>query len=145
MHASTIIIGNKGVLIRGKAGAGKSSLALHLIESSHAVCRFAGLVSDDQTKVNNANGLLLASCPDAIAGKIEIRGFGIVDLDCISSAIIHLVVDLVEPDRIERMPDLELCEIERVKLPHISVPRCREDQATRIILARLTFETHDHS
>lgn len=137
MHANTVIIDNKGILIRGRSGSGKTTLALRLIEDAHFKSCFAGLVSDDQTILTRVNGELLARCPDAIAGKIEIRGYGILKYDRLPSAVIHLVVDLVNINKMERMPHMEFCKIKGVKLSRVSVPYCQETRAARIISAML--------
>jgi hypothetical protein len=62
------------VLIGGRSGAGKSDLALRLID------RGASLVSDDYTELRRVGGRVLARAPAEIAGKIEVRGLGILDL-----------------------------------------------------------------
>ncbi|MGO4863291.1 HPr kinase/phosphorylase, partial [Campylobacter jejuni] len=62
-----------GVLIAGPSGSGKSDLALRLID------RGAVLVSDDYTLLHVEGGELHATAPVTIAGRIEVRGIGIVD------------------------------------------------------------------
>jgi hypothetical protein len=74
IHASCVAIGNKGVLLLGKSGAGKSDLALRLIDGG------AKLVADDRTLLFARNGALHAQAPAAIRGLLEIRGVGIVEL-----------------------------------------------------------------
>ncbi|MES2290575.1 MAG: HPr kinase/phosphatase C-terminal domain-containing protein [Pseudomonadota bacterium] len=91
MHASCVLIGNAGVLIEGTSGAGKSDLALRLID------RGAKLVSDDYTFIQRTGGLLIASPPATIAGKIEVRELGIIDLPYAVSAPVTLLVSLGEP------------------------------------------------
>ena len=91
MHASCVLIGNAGVLIEGTSGAGKSDLALRLID------RGAKLVSDDYTFIQRTGGLLIASPPATIAGKIEVRELGIIDLPHAASAPVRLLVSLGEP------------------------------------------------
>lgn len=74
LHASCIAIGGRAVLIEGRSGSGKSDLSLRLID------RGAALVSDDYTLLRRRDGVLHASPPDAIAGRIEVRGIGIVEM-----------------------------------------------------------------
>ena len=85
------------VLITGPSGSGKSDLALRLLD------RGFRLVSDDQTIVKLDGHRLLASPPPTIAGKLEIRGIGIVEVDNADDVPIALMVDLSAD--IERMPE----------------------------------------
>lgn len=89
-----------GVLILGGAGAGKSALALSLIET----CPFrrTALVADDAVLVEAVGGRLVARAPEAIAGLIEVRGFGPVKARTIASVSLALAVDLDAPT--ERVP-----------------------------------------
>ena len=96
IHASCVAIGGRAVLIEGKSGAGKSDLALRLID------RGATLVSDDYTLLVRQAGGLVATPPATIAGRIEIRGIGIVDMPHLERALAALMVELA--DDIERMP-----------------------------------------
>ncbi len=63
------------------------------------------LVADDQVFVApNGNGALVASAPATIAGKIEVRGLGIVDVPSLAEAELTLVCDLVGGEDVPRMP-----------------------------------------
>ena len=74
IHASCVAIGNKGVLLLGKSGSGKSDLALRLIDGG------AKLVADDRALLFRKDGVLYARAPDTIRGLLEIRCVGIVEL-----------------------------------------------------------------
>ena len=106
VHASCVALEGKGVLLRGAPGAGKSDLALRLIEGG------ARLVADDQVALTSTNEALLAWPPARIAGLLEVRGIGIVSMEYLPQCPVHLAVDLVTPDRVERMPEnatVDLC------------------------------------
>ena len=106
IHASCVAVEGKGVLLRGAPGAGKSDLALRLIEGG------ADLVSDDQVALTSDAAGLLAAPPARIAGLLEVRGVGIVSMAFVPQCPVILVVDLAAPHAIERMPDagtVELC------------------------------------
>lgn len=96
LHASCVAIGDCAVLIEGRSGAGKSDLALRLID------RGARLVSDDYTLIVRQGKKLVASPPATIAGKIEVRGLGIVPMAHVSGVAVALLVDLA--DDVDRMP-----------------------------------------
>jgi serine kinase of HPr protein (carbohydrate metabolism regulator) len=97
LHASTVESGGRAVLIVGPSGSGKSDLALRLIDRGFT------LVSDDRTIVRYEGNKLIASAPETIKGKLEIRGIGIVDMDCVADAPIALVVELTSD--VQRLPD----------------------------------------
>ncbi len=97
LHASTVAVGGRAVLITGPSGAGKSDLALRLLD------RGFSLVSDDQTIVSRDGDRLIASAPATIAGKLEIRGIGIVEMDTVADVPVALVVELTS--EVTRMPD----------------------------------------
>jgi len=96
-HASTVANGGRAVMISGPSGSGKSDLALRLLD------RGFRLVSDDQTIVRRDGGRLLASPPPTIAGKLEIRGIGIVEMEHDADVPVALIVELASD--IQRLPD----------------------------------------
>ena len=62
------------------------------------------LVADDQVLVgSNGSGELVASAPPAIAGKIEVRGLGIIEVPALAEARLALVCDLVATKEVPRM------------------------------------------
>jgi serine kinase of HPr protein (carbohydrate metabolism regulator) len=105
VHATSVALRSKGrwqgVLLRGPSGAGKSDLALRLVQAG------GRLVSDDQTHVAVKGRRLIATAPQALAGLIEVRGVGIVKLargQLAAQALLVLAIDLVPPEKVERLP-----------------------------------------
>jgi HPr kinase/phosphorylase len=96
IHATALIVGHRGILIRGPSGSGKSRLALALLQSANS--GFARLVGDNRIHLQAVNGRLLMRPARAIAGLIELRGLGIVRLAAEPVAVAHLVIDLAAPD-----------------------------------------------
>jgi hypothetical protein len=88
IHASCVSIGGKGVLLLGASGAGKSDLALRLIDGG------ARLVADDACELFVRGGKLCARAPASIAGLLELRGQGIIAMPCAKSVALALAVDL---------------------------------------------------
>jgi serine kinase of HPr protein (carbohydrate metabolism regulator) len=116
IHATCVRIGRAGVLLLGKSGAGKSDLALRLIG------RGAVLVSDDRCDLSVRRGKLVAAAPRQIAGLLEVRGLGIVEIPRAASATIALAVDLSAP--VERLPQRRAYEPPRsLGLPPAARPR----------------------
>ncbi|MGL4322924.1 MAG: HPr kinase/phosphorylase [Beijerinckiaceae bacterium] len=103
IHASCVVIGEKGVLLRGASGAGKSALALALI-AHYQPTHFARLVADDRVLVENHHGQLVAVPHPVIAGRIEQRGVGILTAAFEQACTIALVVDLASKNG-ARLPD----------------------------------------
>lgn len=99
VHGSAVLAGADGVLIRGPSGSGKTLLALLMVG------RGARLIADDRVFLSACHGRVIASAPGAIAGRIELRGRGIVAMAHEASAVVRLVIDLVGPGALERMPD----------------------------------------
>ena len=98
IHATTIYIDGSGVLLSGPSGSGKSDLALRLIDGG------ARLVADDRTDLALADGRLVASAPWEIAGRMEVRGLGVLEKDAVPQTVLTLVVELVDPENVERVP-----------------------------------------
>ncbi len=111
IHATSISISSKGVLIRGASGMGKSDLAFRLMNLG------ATLISDDYTNVAVAKDKVILSPPNNIEGKIELRGIGIVTVPFKTKCALKLIIDLVKPNYIPRLPDQNLIEFEGHKIP----------------------------
>ncbi len=129
IHASCVSLDGLGVLLRGPSGAGKSDLALRLIDDG------AKLVSDDYCEVSVTNGTLIAAAPQTIAGKMEVRGIGIITMPFTSPAAIGLVVDLMPVKEIQRMPESLSCLLEGVTLPRIQIDALLPSALARVKLA----------
>jgi len=97
LHASSVALEGRAVLISGPSGSGKSDLTLRLLDRGFT------LVSDDRTIVRKQGGRLIASAPETIMGKLEIRGVGIVEMDTVTDVPVALVVELTSD--IQRLPD----------------------------------------
>jgi serine kinase of HPr protein (carbohydrate metabolism regulator) len=99
VHATTVAIGGRAVLLRGTSGSGKSDLALRLIDAG------ARLVADDQSELWRDGDAVLVRAPEPIAGMIEVRGVGIMRVKPLSVAPLALIVDLVALQHVERLPE----------------------------------------
>jgi serine kinase of HPr protein (carbohydrate metabolism regulator) len=122
IHACTVALGPLGVLIEGKSGSGKTSLALAAIEKLQSQNHFAALVADDQCLIEAVNGRLIATCPPALAGLIEMRGLGVVKTTNLSSVLIDFVIQIVDDGIIERMPQQQFAKFAGIDLPVFELP-----------------------
>lgn len=99
------------MLIEGPPGAGKSDLALRLLE------RGWRLVADDCTELTQRTGRLVASAPKAIAGRLEVRGLGIRRVASSRNAVLLLCVRLVPRARVPRLPEPARRRVAGVAVP----------------------------
>ena len=100
IHASCVRWQNKGILLIGNSGQGKSTGALALIEKG------AALVADDYVELNPKEDKILATCPTTTAGKLEARGVGIVSMDFLPQTSVDLIIDCkADFKSVPRMPD----------------------------------------
>jgi HPr kinase/phosphorylase len=136
IHGTCVSIGQSGVLIRGVSGAGKSDLALRLID------RGAALVADDCCEVEKNDGVLFLHAPAPIAGQMEVRGAGILRMTHVERARLDLIVDLTEASQIERLPEKTSEDIEGIQIAWMQVdPReASADAKVRVVVRALAGE-----
>ena len=97
IHASSIEISGKGVVILGKSGAGKSSLAIKLVSMG------AKLISDDQTHFNLKEDKIIISKPESTPNLIEARGIGLIKAPFVKSATLFCFVKITDLE-LKRLP-----------------------------------------
>ena len=106
VHATALVVGEAGLLLRGPSGSGKSCLALALLALADDRGSFARLIGDDRVSIRSESGRILAIGAPNMAGLIERRGYGLASARAEPCAIIRLVVDLLpENEMSERLPD----------------------------------------
>ena len=109
-NVTSLAVNGRGVLIKGPPGSGKSSLALALID------RGAVLVGDDGVALECRDQRLWAHPPPNIAGRIEVRGIGIVAMPT-TSAPVCLVLSLDEAG--DRLPQPGATEVMGIAVPEL--------------------------
>jgi HPr kinase/phosphorylase len=122
----------RGILLRGPSGAGKSDLALRLIDAG------AKLVADDQTALFRRGRSLIAAPPGTISGLMEVRGLGIVQVGrsrLRARVPVALLVDLVPPEKIERMPEPAREDLLGVDLPVVALAPFEASASAKLRLA----------
>jgi serine kinase of HPr protein (carbohydrate metabolism regulator) len=128
VHASSVAIDGRAILITGVSGSGKSDLALRLIDRGFT------LISDDQTLVRRDGDRLIASAPPTIRGKLEIRGIGIVEVETASDVPVALLVELTSD--IQRLPDdSRERPILGINLPLVTIDATTASAAAKVVLA----------
>ena len=119
------------MLVEGPPGSGKSSLALALID------RGAALVGDDGVLLEPRGDRLWALPPPTIAGLLEIRNVGLVQLAA-AAAPVALVLRL-DPDAPRHVEAAEQVERAGVALPLI---RLWPDSPVLPLRAEWALATH---
>lgn len=134
LHASAVIYGTQGILIRGPSGSGKSQLALSLLQGAG----FVRLVGDDRIRLEAAHGRLLMRPAPALQGLIEVRGLGIRALPFEPVAVAHLLVDLAAADG-ARLPEPEAGRLVIEGVPLARLPVAPGQDALPVLLAFLRY------
>ncbi len=145
VHGTCVALGARAALLRGPSGAGKSDLALRFLSLPGEGNDRPALVADDQVWVApNGRGRLAVSAPAAIAGKIEVRGLGIMRVPSLEEAELTLVCDLVATKEVPRMPPhpLERAVIAGVPLPLLKLEPFEASAPLKLKLA-LLWEAND--
>ncbi len=74
IHGVLMAVFDRGTLIRGASGTGKSELALELIARGHR------LVADDAVRIDRRGNELYGEAPELTWGVLAINGLGLVDV-----------------------------------------------------------------
>lgn len=123
VHGVLMRVDGCGVLITGRAGSGKSSLALALMARGHS------LVADDAPELQRDGDRLTGRCPPMLRGLLHCPAMGVVDVQALYGAgawreatDIHLIITLC--DAVASTTDLggqwhttSLCGVEVPTLP----------------------------
>jgi HPr kinase/phosphorylase len=128
-HATTVAVHHRGVMLLGPSCSGKSDLALRLLGQG------ALLVADDCTTLRRQGGVLLAAPPPAIAGKLEVRGVGIVSVPWVTDTPVHLIMELKPREAIDRLPDPKTIDLLGVPIPAVAVYPFEASAALKVVQA----------
>ena len=124
MHATCVDVNGSGVLIVGRSGSGKSSLAINLLALGST------LVADDQCELVRKNNRFRISKPASLPKSIEIRGVGLVSVPIINETSLDWIVNMDELEK-ERMPTPRFTEIGGFRVPTV-FGKNMDDLASRI-------------
>jgi HPr kinase/phosphorylase len=128
IHATAICIGGHGILIQGPSGSGKSDLALRLID------RGAMLICDDRVVVDTTGDTPILMQASNIAGKIEVRGIGIVHMPATDKADLRLIVNIGMPP--ERFPgSMPVCDLCGFSVPTLNLSAFENSAAIKVEIA----------
>lgn len=128
LHGSCVALSETGILLLAPPGGGKSDLALRMIG------RGARLVADDQLRLATQDGVLHAEPPEALAGRLEVRGLGLLAGLPWTPARLGLVVDLVAPGGVIRLPEPARWDALGVSVPRMALDG-RQPSAPDVLFA----------
>lgn len=143
VHATAFLIADRGVLVLGPSGSGKSALAQETIAAARGAGLFAALVGDDRVHLTASGGRLVAESPETLRGGLEVRGAGLFAVAAEPAAIIHLVARLVPESSALRYPDGKTETLEGVVLPAIYIGAGEPEMGRRAVMARLLLASWD--
>ena len=129
VHGTCVELAGLAVLLRGPPGSGKSDLALRLIDCG------ARLVADDRVDLRARKDTLIASAPKPIAGRIEVRGLGIVAVPSVAQARLGLVIDLMSAGRVARLPEPGECDFLGIRVRQIELAPFEASAAAKVRVA----------
>ena len=136
VHGTSVYLDGHGILLRGESGSGKSDLALRLIDAG------ARLIADDYTELRRAGGTAIMSAPPEIAGRLEVRGLGIVTVAAVAGARLSLVVDLRSPAEISRLPTPQLVHLCGRSFPALALAPFEASAPAKLRLAVASLAGH---
>jgi HPr kinase/phosphorylase len=136
VHGTAIAIDGRAVLLRGPSGVGKSDLALRLIDGG------ARLVADDQAELRRVGKRVMVRAPTEIAGLIEVRGIGILQVEPLAEAALAMCVDLVLSAEVERLPEIRSEDVLGLAVRSIALSPFEASAAAKLRFALRAFSLH---
>jgi serine kinase of HPr protein (carbohydrate metabolism regulator) len=135
LHATVVVANGTGLLIKGRSGSGKTSLALTLIDLCRARGSHACFVADDQVWLSVVNGRVVAHAPAEISGLVEMRGYGPALIAHEPRAVIDATITLVDPQDAPRV-HLQESELQQgIILPKLTLAAANSAGSARAVLA----------
>lgn len=98
MQASAVVLDGRALLIEGKPGVGKSSLALALIERGGMLIGDDGVTLRREGEPGDEDARLIAVPPPNIEGLLEVRGVGLATVAIADPAPVALILTLLDED-----------------------------------------------
>ncbi|WFP63525.1 HPr kinase/phosphorylase [Mesorhizobium sp. WSM4904] len=140
IHGTAILIGERGVLITGPSGAGKTTLALTLIDHCRIRGLFSRLIGDDRLLAAPHHGRLVCRAPATIAGLAEVPGFIPSPLPFEPGGVIDLHIRLVPKGEMARFQE-EISEpVAGCAVPRIDLAEHNAATAVPAVMARLSIQ-----
>lgn len=98
-----------GILLRGPSGIGKSELALSLLDRGHQ------LISDDALQLERTGNQIIATAPEILRGRLNIRELGIINVEQFfgigavnKKQCVNLIIELLHSEPKQKLAPLPL-------------------------------------
>ena len=137
IHATALLIGDRGILVIGASGSGKTALALAMVDRFSTHGRPCRLVGDDRLLVSVHGGRLVCRAPETIAGSVEVFGIGPRPIAFEPAMVADLVIRLVPPAAAERLQADAVETIAGCTLPRVDLVERSVNTALPVVAARL--------
>lgn len=92
-------------------------------------------MADDQVEIDRDENGLTARPPATIAGLLEVRGVGIITLAYEAPARLSLLIDLVGPDAVDRLPEEQWEDVSGLPLRRFCLYAREVSAAAKVRLA----------
>jgi serine kinase of HPr protein (carbohydrate metabolism regulator) len=139
LHATAVLLGDRGVLIAGESGSGKTTLALSLIDHFRRAGQFSCLVSDDQVLLTGRNGRVVCHTPGAIAGLVEVYGVGPQPVAFEAAMVADLIVRLVSDEASQRFQEERTETLAGCDIPCLEFAAASVEAATFAVASRFSM------
>lgn len=130
---TAVAIGGRGILLTGVAGAGKSELALALID------RGALLVADDLVLATARDSLIQIDAPVVGRGRIALRDIGIVSVNHAGGPVPLALVVLLDTKTPPVAGAARLDAITPISGTQLAIPRLTINPATPAAAVKLAL------
>ncbi|TJV01708.1 MAG: HPr kinase/phosphorylase [Mesorhizobium sp.] len=137
IHATGLLIGERGILVSGASGSGKTTLALAAMVDQRGL--FSRLVGDDQLFVEAHAGRLVCRAPATIEGLAEVPGLGPWALAFEPACVVDLHVRLLPAGKIARFQEDASEDIAGCAVPRIDLAERNVQAALPAVMARLSI------
>lgn len=137
VHATALLVGDRGILVTGASGSGKTTLALALVERFSARGLLCRLVGDDRLFVAAVDGRLVCRAPATIAGLAEVPGIGPRPILTEPAMVADLVLRLVPAAAAERFQAEAVETVAGCALPRLDLAERNVVAALPVLASRL--------
>ncbi|MGD9591779.1 MAG: hypothetical protein AB7V32_04570 [Candidatus Berkiella sp.] len=149
LHGVFLNIFDKGILLTGKSGVGKSECALALLDRGHQ------LICDDAPIFERRHNQLFGTAPLALLHLLEVRGLGIINVQhvfgrgcTLQEQALDLVLELAVPPTSELRSDnkkLFYKQISGVSILHLSISVMLKSQMAILVetAVKLAFSSEN--